>query len=170
MLVAPTVPTGVVARMLVLLSTDVGRAGVSPGSEPSTDDPFAGPKNTDAPGWKSVPVIRTSVPPSNVADDGDTFVTVGAGTYTYERPLLVAVAPPVSVTTAVTFCVPVPAGDTATSDVLVSADTVGETVVPNFTEVDEPDGWRFVPVTSTDVPPFSGPRVGTIDVSVGMAT
>ena len=79
-LVGPTMPAGVVARMLVGPSTDTGRAGVSPGSEPSTADPSAGPKKTEAPGWKSVPAITTSVPPLTDPVEGDTLVTFGAGT------------------------------------------------------------------------------------------
>jgi hypothetical protein len=61
---APTLPAGVVAVMVVLLTT-------------ATLVAAALPKVTVAPVAKFVPVMVTAVPPSVVPLVGDTLVTVG---------------------------------------------------------------------------------------------
>src|SRR6266511_355581 len=160
-------PGGAVTRMLVELRTETGVPVESP---VRLLDPSDGPNRTWAPGWKWVPVTVTSVPPVTGPDVGETFVTVGAGTYWNGRPLLVADSPPGSVTSTVTFCVPVPASETAVSDAPVTADTDAAAVAPNATAVVAPVCVRALPLTCTDVPPFSGPLPGAIFVIAGLAT
>jgi hypothetical protein len=63
---APTVPAGVVAVIVVEFTTDT----------PVADAP---PTVTVAPERKPVPVIVIEVPPVTTPELGDTFVTVGSG-------------------------------------------------------------------------------------------
>lgn len=65
-LTGPGAMAGVDAVIVVLFTTVTAVARVLP-------------NRTVAPPWKSVPVMVTLVPPSELPDEGATFVTVGAG-------------------------------------------------------------------------------------------
>ena len=63
----------------------------------------------------------------------------------------------------VTSTVPVPAGEVAVTEVAVLA-VIAPVVVPNVTAVADS---RFVPVTTTLVPPAVGPLIGAMEATVG---
>ena len=65
-----------------------------------------------------------------------------------------------------TLTEPLPAGEVAVSEVVVTLEKVA-VVVPKCTAVTP---IRLVPVTVTEVPPAAGPPVGLIPVTVGAGT
>ena len=127
-------------------------------------EPAVAPNVTEVAEVRLVPVMTTLVPPAVGPLLGVTEVTVGAPMKVNLSPAEVAEVPPVVVT--VTSTTPaLPAGEVAVTDVAVLA-VIKPAVVPNLTEVAED---RFVPVTTTLVPPTVGPLVGEMEMTVGPA-
>ena len=111
------------------------------------------------------PVIVTLVPPVVGPKVGLIFVTVGAATYVYLSASEVFEVP--STVTTVTSTVPaVPAGLVTTICVAVSP-VIFAAFLPNMTAVALA---KSVPMIVTDVPPFTGPAVRLIPVTIGTAT
>jgi len=146
---APALPAGVVAVMLVLLTT-------------ATFVAAALPNVTVAPVAKFVPVIVTAVPPAVDPVFGLTLVTVGATTYVYPfvrlplcdpRLVTVTVTPPA-----------LPAGVVAVMLVLLTTTTVVAAALPNVTVAPVA---KFVPVIVTEVPPDVDPVLGLTLLTVG---
>jgi hypothetical protein len=149
---APALPTGVVAVMLVLLTTTTFVAA-------------ALPNVTVAPDAKFVPVIVTAVPPAVVPVFGLTLLTVGATTYVYPFVRL-PLCDPKLVTVTVTAPV-LPVGVVAVMLVLLTTTTFVAAELPNVTAAPEA---KFVPVIVTDVPPDVDPVFGLTLITVGVPT
>lgn len=126
--------------------------------------PAAGvpPKETPVAPLNPVPLIVTSVLPATGPVAGEMEETTGAATYVYCTGLELPVTPKSEVT--VTFTEPAePAGTVAV--IWVSEFTVYEAAFApkeTFVVVVKP-----VPVSTTVLPPASGPLLGETDVSVG---
>jgi hypothetical protein len=150
-LTAPALPAGVVAVMLVLLTTTTFVAA-------------ALPNVTVAPVAKFVPVIVTDVPPATGPLFGLTLLTVGVTTYVYPFARL----PLCPLTVTVTVTAPsAPAGAVAVIVVLFTTATFVAATLPNFTVAPET---KFVPVIVTGVPPAVDPVFGLTLLTVGGAT
>ena len=149
---APAVPAGVVAVMVVLLTTTTFVAA-------------ALPKVTVAPVAKFVPVIVTAVPPVVGPLFGLTLVTVGVPTK--ENPLARLPANPPGLVTVTVTGPALPAGVDAVMVVLLTTTTLVAAVPPNVTVAPVA---KFVPVIVTAVPPPTGPLLGETLVTVGEVT
>jgi hypothetical protein len=148
----PAFPAGVVAVMVVLVTTTTLVAGVPPNV-------------TVAPAAKFVPVIVTADPPPvGPPLSGDTLTTVGA--MTYVNPLVRLPLCPLIVTVTVTVPV-LPAGVVAVRVVLFATTTLVAAVPPNVTVA---PATKFVPVIMTAVPPPVEPLFGETLVTVGTPT
>ena len=146
-LAAPAVPAGVVAVILVELTT-VTLVAATP------------PMVTPVAPVKSVPVMVMTVPPAPDPVEGETLVTVGAGGILYK--VLAVVVPPTVVTN--TLAAPaLPAGVVAV--ILVELTTVKLTAVPPM--VTEVAPARSAPVMVMLVPPAPDPVEGETLVTVG---
>jgi len=141
-------PAGVVAVMLILLTTTTLVAGVPPNV-------------TAAPVAKFVPVIVTAVPPAVVPLFGDTLLTVGITAYV--NPLVRLPLCPLTVTVTVTAPAP-PAGVVAVMVVLFTTATLVASVPPNVTVA---PAAKFDPVIVTAVPPAVVPLLGDTLLTVG---
>ena len=147
----PAVPAGVVAVMLVLLTTVTFVAAVLP-------------KVTVAPEAKLVPVMVTEVPPAVEPLLGLTLVTVGVTTYV-NPPVRLPLCPD-----CVTVTLTAPAllaGVVAVMVVLLTTVTLVAGAVPNVTVAPEA---KLVPVMVTAVPPAVEPLLGLTPVTVGVTT
>ena len=145
---APALPAGVVAVMLVPLTTTTFVAA-------------AVPNVTVAPVAKFVPVMVTAVPPPAGPLLGDTLVTVGVATYA--NPLARLPLCPLMVTVTLTDPA-LPAGVVAVMLVPLTTTTFVAAAVPNVTVAPVA---KFVPVMVTAVPPPTGPLLGNTLVIVG---
>ena len=150
-LTAPALPAGVVAVMVVLLTT------VTLVAE-------ALPKVTVAPETKLVPVMVTAVPPAVDPLLGLTPVTLGVTTYV--KPLARLPLCPLLVTVTVTAPA-LPAGVVAVMLVLLTTVTFVAAAVPKVTVA---PAAKFVPVMVTPVPPAVEPLFGLTLVTVGVTT
>lgn len=123
----------------------------------------APPKETVAPGRKSVPFTVTDVPPAMVPLFGVTDETVGGGgavnvKQTMHVPVWVSGFVTTTFTAPVACAVVVPLIVVAVIVDPVTADPPNETVAP---------GWKAEPLTVTVVPPVADPLSGVTDETVG---
>ena len=152
-LLAPAVPAGVTAVMVVVEVTFSAVAATPP------------TVTLVVPATKFVPVIEINVPPRVEPLDGLTDVIVGGTTYVNA---FVNVAVPPAVVTATLFAPAVPAGVTAVMVVVeVTFSAVAST--PSTVTLVAP-ATKFVPVIVIAVPPRVEPDVGATDVIVGSTT
>jgi hypothetical protein len=156
---APALPAGVVAVMLVPLTTVTFVAA-------------ALPNVTVAPVAKFVPVIVTAVPPAVDPLVGETLLTVGATAYV--NPLLRLPLSPLTVTVTVTAPA-LPAGVVHVICVELTTTTFVADALPSppcrpAPKVTVAPEAKFVPVTVTAVPPRDDPLLGETLVTVGGAT
>lgn len=148
-LLAPTVPAGVTAVMVVALTTTTLVAATPP-------------TVTLLAPVKLVPVMVMAVPPNVEPEVGLRLMMVGAGVMYVNALSLVNI--PVGVVTTTLFAPGVPAGVTAVMEVALTTVTLVAAVPPTVTLV-VPN--KFVPVILKGVPPNVEPEVGLIDVIVG---
>jgi hypothetical protein len=127
----------------------------------------AEPNCTVSPDAKLDPLTVTVVPPVLGPEVGVMPLTVGVGggvvAYVNWSAEVVALVPPPG-TVTVTSTVPLPAGDTAVSELALVTETPVAATDPNFTVSPEA---KFDPDTVTVVPPVLGPLVGLMPLTVG---
>ena len=145
----PAVPAGVIAVMLVALTTTTLVAETPP-------------TFTLVAPVKLVPVMVIEVPPSVVPDVGETLVMVGSGVMYVNA--LESIAVPPAVVTATLLAPAVPAGVFAVTEVLDTATTFVAATPPTVTLLAPV---KLVPVMEIVVPPSVVPDVGVRLVRVG---
>jgi len=148
----PTLPAGVVAVIVVLLTTVTPVAAAVPNVTVALEAKF-------------VPVIVTAVPPAVDPLFGLTPVTVGG--VTYVNPLARLPLRPLVLVTATGTAPGLPAGAVAVIVVLFTTVTPVACTLPNFTVA---PAAKFVPMIVTAVPPAGVPLFGLTLVTVGGAT
>ena len=145
----PAVPAGVIAVMLVALTTTTLVAETPP-------------TFTLVAPVKFVPVMVIEVPPSVVPDVGETLVMVGSGVMYVNA--LESIAVPPAVVTATLLAPAVPAGVFAVMEVLDTTTTFVAATPPTVTLLAPV---KLVPVMEIVVPPSVVPDVGDRLVRVG---